>query len=307
MTGGPVTPAPPHVPVLLASVVEHLAPRPGARFLDCTCGAGGHARALMAAGAQVDAVDRDPRARSLAAEALADYAPTLRLIPATFAQAAAQAVAAGQQYDGVLADLGVSSMQLDDPQRGFGIRSLADADMRMGDQGGPTALDFIDAHTQEELAEIIRSYGEERLAGRVARHLKEARAAGLSSAADLAAAVRAAIPGRHGRHPALRTFQALRIAVNGELDELTQLLGHLPDLLADCGRVVIISFHSLEDRLVKNSFRDGRRDGVYSAVARRVVTAEESEVAGNRRAASAKLRWAQRAIRSAPQGTGAQI
>ena len=200
----------------------------GDRVLDCTCGAGGHAQALLDRGATVWGVDRDPRARALVSERLQAYGERFRILAGTFATIGEQLVQAGERFDGVLADLGVSSMQLDEDERGFGIRSQADADMRMGDEASADAPSFIDATPEDELAEIIRTYGEERMAGRVARVLKEARAAGKRSAADLAAAVRSVIPGRQGRHPALRTFQALRIAVNGELDQLNELLAHLP-------------------------------------------------------------------------------
>ncbi|TVR43446.1 MAG: 16S rRNA (cytosine(1402)-N(4))-methyltransferase RsmH [Planctomycetota bacterium] len=286
----------PHIPVLCQTVVQQLALGPAARVLDCTCGAGGHARALLAQVSQVWGVDRDPHARSLLTQQMAAYGDDrFRLLPGTFAAVAAELVAAGTRFHGVLADLGVSSMQLDDEERGFGIRSAADADMRMGDGADLDCLSFIDATAEDELARIIREYGEERLAGRVARVLKEARARGERSAADLAAAVRRVIPGHHGRHPALRTFQALRIAINGELEQLQRLLELLPQLLLPGGKAVIISFHSLEDRLVKVAFREGRRAGVYDDISRRVLTADADEQAANRRSASAKLRWAQRA------------
>lgn len=286
-----------HTPVLMAEVIRHLDPRPGQVVLDCTCGAGGHAEALLQRGATVVGVDRDAQARAMAQQRLAAYGDAFRMYAGTFADAAAEYTAQGQRFDGVLADLGVSSMQLDDPARGFGIRSPADADMRMGDGAEGDALSFIDSCSQETLAQVLRDYGEERMAGRVARHLKEARARGVRAAADLADVVRAALPGRHQRHPAMRTFQALRIAVNGELEQLRSLLSALPDLLADGGRAVLISFHSLEDRLVKNAFRDARREGCYSDAARKVVIADAQELAVNRRSSSAKLRWAIRAPR----------
>ena len=294
----------PHIPVLLNQVVEYLALGEGDRLLDCTCGAGGHAQALLDRGVTVWGVDRDPRARALVEKRLNSYGDKFRILAGTFATIAKQLHQEGHLFNGILADLGVSSMQLDEDERGFGIRSEADADMRMGDEALTDALSFIDATPLEELADIIREYGEERMAGRVARILKEARAEGKRSAADLAAAVRSVIPGRQGRHPALRTFQALRIAVNGELDQLQELLGQLPNLLALNGRAVFISFHSLEDRLVKNSFRDLRREGVYATASKKVITADTSELADNRRAASAKLRWAQRSSQPYHQGLG---
>ncbi|TVR11079.1 MAG: 16S rRNA (cytosine(1402)-N(4))-methyltransferase RsmH [Planctomycetota bacterium] len=289
--------APGHTPVLMEEVLRYLNPQSNHTLLDCTCGAGGHSEALLQSHAQVIGVDRDAHARALASERLSGYGASFRIYAGTFASAAATFIAQGQRFSGVLADLGVSSMQLDDPMRGFGIRSQADADMRMGDEAEHDALTFIDQCSQETLAQVLRDYGEERMAGRVARHLKEARARGARSAAELADAVRSALPGRHQRHPALRTFQALRIAVNGELEQLRSLLDALPDLLEDGGRAVLISFHSLEDRMVKYAFRDGRREGVYSDTARKVVTADSQEIARNRRASSAKLRWAIRAQR----------
>lgn len=284
----------PHVPVLLPAVLEHLSVASHSRILDCTCGAGGHAAACLSAGAEVWGVDRDPRARALCGERLAEFGDRFHQLAGPFAEVAARLVGEGVAFDGVLADLGVSSMQLDDEERGFSLRSAADADMRMGEGADRDALDLIDQSSEAALAALIREYGEERMAGRVARALKEARAEGQRSAAELAAAVRRVIPGHHHRHPALRTFQALRIAVNGEMSQLESLLGHLPDLLRPQGRAVVISFHSLEDRLVKNHFRDGHRQGLYAAIAKRVVVADEAEQQANRRSASAKLRWAQR-------------
>jgi 16S rRNA (cytosine1402-N4)-methyltransferase len=284
-----------HRSVLLAETVEHLAPASGVRVLDCTLGLGGHSAALLSLGATVLGIDRDERARAAAQRRLAAYGARFTLRGGTFAEAAEELLAAGERFDAVLADLGVSSMQLDDEGRGFSLRSPAAADMRMGDGCPDTALTLIDRLDEEGLAGIIYRYGEERFSRRIARALKQARAAGrLESGEQLAATVRCVVPGRHQRHPALRTFQALRIAVNDELGQLERLLAALPGLLAPGGRAVVISFHSLEDRLVKNSFRDERARGSYQGIARRVVTAGDEELAANPRAASAKLRWAVR-------------
>ena len=303
-----------HTPVLLDEVVSALLPAfseanpDGAvpRVLDCTLGLGGHALALAQAGAVIVGVDRDREARDLALArfARAGCAERLTVIAATFAEAVEELVQSGQRFTGVLADLGVSSLQLDRPERGFSWRSDDIApDMRMGDGCPESALELMERLDEEALADIIFRYGEERLSRRVAKAIKKTLAAGvLKTNADLADAVRAAIPGHHPRHPAMRTFQALRIAVNDELGQLERLLVALPALLVPGGRVAIISFHSLEDRAVKQSLRQGLQSGVWADVARKVATASDVELAANPRAGSAKLRWAIRA-RPAPAGT----
>jgi 16S rRNA (cytosine1402-N4)-methyltransferase len=293
-----IDPAALHQPVLLAEVVEHLAPASGMRVLDCTLGLGGHSAALLAGGATVLGIDRDPRARDLSQSRLAAYAERFSVRAGTFAGVVDELLEAGEGFDAVLADLGVSSMQLDDESRGFSMRSPSPADMRMGDGCPDTAIALIDRLDEAGLADVIYRFGEERLSRRIARALKQARAAGrLESGVELAAIVRAVVPGHSHRHPAIRTFQALRIAVNDELGELERLLAALPALLKPNGRAVVISFHSLEDRLVKNAFRDGRTAGVYADAARKVVTAGDAELTANPRAGSAKLRWAVRSDR----------
>ncbi len=285
----------PHVSVLLHETVGLLAPAPGKRFLDCTLGAGGHAAALLAAGAAVTGIDRDPRARDLARERLAGHADRLQVLDQTFADAAEGLAASGGTFDGVLADLGVSSMQIDDAGRGFSLRDDGRADMRMGDGCAEDAIALIDRLGESDLADIIYRYGEERLSRRIASALKRARAKGIESAAGLAEAIRGCVPGHQPRHPALRTFQALRIAVNDELGELDRLLAVLPRLTAANGCAVVIAFHSLEDRQVKLAFKAQRLRGRWSEIARRPVTAGDDEIVANPRAHSAKLRWARRA------------
>ena len=288
-------PAALHQPVLLSEVLTALALPAGGRVLDCTLGLGGHSEALLAAGARVQGVDRDPRALALATERLAGFQERFSTAEGTFAEVAEDAVRRGDRFDGVLADLGVSSMQLDDHGRGFSFRADVRPDMRMG-ADGEDALDLIDRLDADSLADIIYAYGEERLSRRIARALKTARAEGrLETAAQLGEVVRATVPGRHPRHPALRTFQALRIAVNDELGQLDRLLAVLPDLLAPGGRAVVISFHSLEDRRVKHALRDHVAAGRLAAAARHPVTATEAEAAENPRSAPAKLRWAEAA------------
>ena len=290
-------PAALHIPVLLAEVLVALRPAAGMRVLDCTLGMGGHALALAQAGAVVTGVDRDGQARGLAHERFvrAGLGERLTVIPATFADAVEELVQQGQRFDAVLADLGVSSLQLDDAERGFSWRAETAPDMRMGDGCPETALELIARLDDDELADVIYQYGEERLSRRVARALKRAQAEGrLQTSAQLADVVRAVIPGHHQRHPALRTFQALRIAVNDELGQLERLLAALPALTASGGRAAVISFHSLEDRLVKQSFRAGLQDGIWEDVARKPVIAAEAETEANPRANPAKLRWALR-------------
>ena len=284
-----------HVPVLPDATLVALRPGPGMRFLDCTLGLGGHSAALLTAGATVLGIDRDPAARRLAVERLAVHGDRFAVRGGTFADVAEELVTTGEMFAGVLADLGVSSMQLEDANRGFSLRSESDADMRMGDGCEGSALDLIDQLDESALADIIYRFGEDRLSRRIARALKRERAAGgCRSGVELADVVRRAVPGHHPRHPAGRTFQALRIAVNDELGQLERLLAKLPELLQPGGIAVVISFHSLEDRLVKNSFREGKKAGRYSDAANRVTIASEAEEEANPRAASAKLRWARR-------------
>ena len=283
-----------HVPVLFDEVLSTLAVEPGQRVLDCTCGLGGHSRGFLAGGATVLGIDRDPDARDLVRRRLADFGERFQVRGGSFGQAAAALQQAGERFDAVLADLGVSSLQLDDADRGFSIRSAAPADMRMGDGCAEDAGALIARLSEAELATCIRRLGEEPMAKRVARSLQTAVAEGRTSAAELAEAVRAAVPGHRRRHPAIRVFQALRMAVNDELGELRRLLTALPDLLRPGGHVAIISFHSLEDRLVKRIWKEQQAAGIYQAVARRVLRAGPAELAANHRAHSARLRWAQR-------------
>jgi 16S rRNA (cytosine1402-N4)-methyltransferase len=255
-------------------------------------GLGGHSEAMLERGASVLGVDRDPQARALAQDRLARFGERFQAVGGTYAEAAERYVREGRTFTGVLADLGVSSMQIDDEARGFGIRSTAALDLRMGDDVGESALDLIDRLEENELADVIFQYGEERLSRRIARAIKQERVAGrLLTAQNLADTVRKVVPGHQQRHPAMRTFQALRIAVNDELGQLERLLAALPQLLSAGGRAVVISFHSLEDRLVKNSFRSHVAEGRASSAAKRVTTAGEAELSANRRAGPAKLRW----------------
>lgn len=303
-----------HESVLVAEVLLHLSPRKDGVYVDCTVGGGGHsARLVEASGARVIGIDRDPAALAAAGARLGDAA---ELVHGELGDVAAILARLGvDRVDGFLADLGVSSPQLDHPERGFSFTREGPLDMRMDPTRGPTALELIRTLDVEELATVIAELGEERHARRIARLVHEAaRDDRLHTTLDLARVVAQGIPLAEQRkskiHPATRTFQALRIAVNRELDQLAAFLAAFPELLAPGGRCVIISFHSLEDRLVKNAFRDlawtsslpprlaaeaGERvHAVVEPITRKAVFASDDEVARNPRARSARLRACQR-------------
>jgi 16S rRNA (cytosine1402-N4)-methyltransferase len=295
-------------------LLELAAPRDGERWVDATVGAGGHSLALLEAARleRLFAIDRDPDALAAAGGRLAAHADRVVRIHGRLGELDRHlAEAAAGPVDGIIADLGVSSMQLDRAERGFSLRRPGPIDMRMDPTSGETALDLLRRLPLDELARILREHGEERYARRVAAAIREAARAGeLTTTTDLAAAVEAAIPAKARRHlrihPATRTFQALRIAVNGELDELDALLAMFPRLLAPGGRCAIISFHSLEDRRVKRRFRElawssslppqlaaaaGERVvPIVEILTRRPAIASDEEIAANPRARSARLR-----------------
>ena len=310
----------PHTPVLVDDVIRLLQPRAGGVYCDGTLGAAGHAEAVLEASGpdgRLIAIDRDPSALPLAGERLAGYGQRVALVHGTYAQLPDILHDRGiRGVDGILLDLGVSSMQLDRPERGFSFSASGPIDMRMDDSGGETALELIRRLSAVELAEVLRDLGEERYSKRVAARIKDdLRDGRLANTADLAATVASAIPAsavRHMKiHPATRTFQALRIAVNGELDQLRDFLAHFADLLAPGGRCLVISFHSLEDRLVKRCFRElawtsslppdlaekaGERvEPICHVLTRKPVVADASESSRNPRARSAKLRACERA------------
>jgi 16S rRNA (cytosine1402-N4)-methyltransferase len=262
--------------------------------VDLTVGAGGHARALLDAGVgRVVGVDRDERALEEARARLAGLGARFRAVRGRFSEVLEVAEEAGvREAGGVLYDLGVSSLQLDLSERGFSYRAEGPLDMRMG-EGDLTAADVVNTYPEHELARVIREYGEERFAGRVARAIIRARErAPLETTRELAAVVAAAVPRRRGGpHPARRTFQAIRIEVNGELEELAASLPRAVQLLAPAGRIVAISYHSLEDRVVKRSFLDHER---LEVLTKKPVRASKAEAERNPRARSAKLRAAER-------------
>jgi 16S rRNA (cytosine1402-N4)-methyltransferase len=306
-----------HHPVMVERVVELLRPRGGGVYLDATLGLGGHAERLLEASGpdgRVIGVDRDPAALALARERLAWAGERLVTVAASFADLAAVAARAGAEtVDGVLYDLGVSSLQLDEPARGFSYRHDAPLDMRMDPTGGITAAEVLNTYPRAELARILREYGEDRHAGRIARFIDEARRRRpVRTTGELVELVKAAVPAaarRTGPHPARRAFQALRIEVNRELDALAASLPQAVDLLAPGGRLVVLSYHSLEDRIVKRALNAaaGRDDQAparlpvaappparVAVLTRRPETPTAAEVAANPRAESAKLRAAEK-------------
>lgn len=290
-----------HEPVLLAEVTAHLAPARGGLFVDCTLGAAGHARALLEQGAtRLIGFDRDTDALALARTALAPWADRIDLVHADYRTLPQVLDARGiGRVQGILADLGVSSMQLDQADRGFSFREDAPLDMRMDRSQGETAADLLATEDEVAIADAIYQFGEERHSRRIARAIVHARAtAPIETTGRLAAIVRRAVPTRGWQRidPATRTFQALRIWVNRELDGLADFLRAAVARLDAGARLAIIAFHSLEDRIVKHTFRELAQDPLQrlGLVTRRPIVAGDEEVARNPRARSAKLRVAER-------------
>ena len=289
--GGPVR----HVPVLLAEVLAALAPQAGGRYLDGTFGAGGYSRAILDAAPDVTllGLDRDPTAIAGGADLVAEMAGRLTLSQANFGELAEEAERFKMApLDGVVLDIGVSSMQIDQAERGFSFRFDGPLDMRMA-RAGESAADLVARLDETALANLIYTYGEERLSRPIARAIVRERAAEpivtTRRLADIVARVVRSKPG--DIHPATRTFQALRIAVNDELDQLGALLDAAGQVVRTGGIVAIISFHSLEDRIVKRAFVDRP---IWQPITKKPVVAGEPEVAQNPRARSAKLRAARR-------------
>jgi 16S rRNA (cytosine1402-N4)-methyltransferase len=296
-----------HESVMTSETLGFLQPRSGGVYADATLGAGGHTAAILEASApegRVLSVDRDPRAVENAQQRLAAYGDRSIVVHGEFKDLPALLSEAGLGLvDGIVADLGVSSPQLDDAARGFSFQQDGPLDMRMDSSSGETALELIARLSERELADVLYNYGEERKSRPIARSIRNALAQGeLSTTADLRRAVVKAVgrPPKSKIDPATRTFQALRIVVNDELGQLTTLLRVLPDLLVDGGTAVIISFHSLEDRSVKHTLRGDSR---LSVLTKRPVLASEEEQASNRRSRSAKLRAARRNARELAEAT----
>ena len=289
-----------HEPVMVAEVLEQLAPERGGLFVDCTVGFGGHTRALLDAGAsRVISIDRDRTAIDHARTALEPYASKVDLVHADYRQLDEVLEGRGITVaDGILADLGVSSMQLDEPGRGFSFRRDEPLDMRMDRTSGPTAAEVIGEADERTLADVIHEFGEERHARRIARALVETRTGRpIRTTGQLAEVVRRAVPRRgYSRiDPATRTFQAIRIWVNRELDGLDGFLTQAARRLRPEGRLAVIAFHSLEDRIVKHTFRALQAaDAHFTIRTKRPIVPSEAEVERNPRARSAKLRAAER-------------
>jgi 16S rRNA (cytosine1402-N4)-methyltransferase len=303
VAGGPG----PHIPVLGRAAVDFLNVRRNGKYIDATFGAGGYTREILKAGGRVLAIDRDQTAILLGADLVESAKGRLELVEANFSEI--EDVAGGEPVDGIVFDLGVSSMQLDRAERGFSFRHDGPLDMRMG-RGGPTAADLVNGVSERDLANIIFKLGDERHSRAVARAIVKARAqAAITTTKQLADIVATVVRSKPGDiHPATRTFQALRIYLNDELTELVDALAASERLLKPRGRLVVVSFHSLEDRIVKTFLNDRgkssagsrhapdvkRAEPTFKILTKRPVIADEAEVAANPRARSAKLRAAER-------------
>jgi len=322
-----------HVPVLLAETLAQLEPRPGATYVDATVGGGGHAEAILeriVPGGRLIGLDRDADALTVARERLARFGTAVVLVHANFLRLREVLAEQGiEAVDGIVMDLGISSLQLD-PERGFSFKERGPLDMRMDRSQPQTAADLVNRLPEDGVRDILREYGQERWAGRIARAIVRARP--LHTTTDLAAVVERAVPRRHWPrriHPATRTFQAVRIAVNRELDDLEQALPDVVEGLRAGGRLCVITFHSLEDHIAKHTFlclsrrypsgtgpstrkipRAGPRTMPHAlpraglrvrVLTRRPVTPSEEEIRYNPRARSAKLRAIERATDHEPE------
>ena len=284
-----------HEPVMLGEVLSFLKPKEEKLILDATVGTGGHAEAILAQGACLIGLDRDPEALELARRRLSRFGERARLVCANFRNLRKTLSHLGvKRVDGVLFDLGVSSLQLARPARGFSFREEGPLDMRMDPTQPLTAAELVARLPEEELARLLREYGEERYARRIARAIVQARKkAPIRSTTQLARIVaRCYPPGYHRIHPATRTFQALRIAVNDELSALEEGLAQAIEVLRPGGVVCVLSFHSLEDRIVKNMFRGKAAQRNLEILTKKPLRPRPEEVERNPRARSAKLRAA---------------
>jgi 16S rRNA (cytosine1402-N4)-methyltransferase len=288
-----------HIPVLKDEVLEWLQPRPGALYVDGTLGLGGHTQAILERSAptgQVVGFEWDEEAAAATGRHLAGFGERVRIVRASYADVVPELEQLGiAKVDGLIADLGVSSLQLDRAERGFSFRTDNALDMRMDRRRPMTAATLVAQADEDQLADIFYHYGEERQARRIARFIVEARAqAPVDATGRLAAIVAAAVPRKYHPpkvHVATKVFQALRIAVNGELDNLSRLLTTAPQILAPGARICIITFHSLEDRIVKQAFQ---QNSAYAVLSKRPIEPSPEEMRRNPRARSAKLRIAER-------------
>jgi 16S rRNA (cytosine1402-N4)-methyltransferase len=287
-----------HVPVMLHEVMELLQLRPDGTYIDATLGTGGHAEAVLhkLKGGKMLGIDRDPQMLERARERLAEFGDRLVVLEGNFADIdRLHAVSGLPLADGMVADLGISSIQLEDASRGFSFDRPGPLDMRMDVRGSLTAAELVNRSRERDLADVIFRLGEERHSRRIARAITEARP--IQTTTSLAQVVMRAIPfraGRHHQHPATRTFLALRLAVNQELDNLGRFLAKALSVLSPQGRIVILSFHSLEDRLAKQAFQEWRSKGLVRILTRKPLRPTEEEVRANPRSRSAKLRAAEK-------------
>ncbi|MCX6053407.1 MAG: 16S rRNA (cytosine(1402)-N(4))-methyltransferase RsmH [Chloroflexi bacterium] len=306
---------PPHVSVLYQPIITALRPKSPGRYVDATIGAGGHAWGMLTESSpkgQLLGLDVDPRALEIARERLLPFSERVRLVHSSYTALATELLRFGWDHvDGIVIDLGVSSMQIDSPERGFSFLKEGPLDMRFDPTQPSSAADLVNNSSEEDLADILWRYGDERFSRRIARAIVQARP--LHSTLELAAVI-AKNAGKPGKiHPATRSFQALRIAVNRELSSLTEFLPQAIDSLAPGGRVAVISFHSLEDRIVKQYFRQESRDcncppeqpvctcnhkASLLEITRHPIEADETEIKMNPRSRSAKLRVAEKILRS---------
>ena len=298
----------PHQPVLYKEIIHALQPHAGGRYVDGTLGAGGHARGIMEASApdgQLLGLDVDPQALAIARRFLAPYEHRIHLVQASYTSLSTQLAQLGwEAVDGILLDLGASSMQFDTPERGFSFLHDAPLDMRFGPKFVQTAADLVNKYSERELADLIYQYGEERDSRKIARAIVRARP--IHTTRELVSAIESVSPRRGDRvHPATKTFQALRIAVNEELTSIEEALPQAVAALKPGGRLAVISFHSLEDRIVKDFFREQSKDRVnppyerlydeerkatLKEVNRKPIVPSDEEIKTNPRARSAKLR-----------------
>ena len=291
-----------HEPVLFNEALDFLHVRPEGTYVDCTLGLGGHAEGILrrlGPKGRLIGFDRDPEALELAkarlakaAAEMAGQAPEIEFVGESFSRIGEHVRQAS--LDGILADFGVSSLHLDEARRGFSFQANGPLDMRMDTRSGPTAEQVVNEASERELADLIYEFGEERRSRTVARAIVRGRP--ISTTRQLARIVASAVPPMKNSpiHPATRTFQALRIYVNRELDEIRALLEAAPTLLKPSGRLAIISFHSLEDRIAKDSLREGARQGIWKILTKKPVGPGEAEVERNPRSRSARLRAAER-------------
>lgn len=286
----------PHIPVMVSEVLEYLDVRPEGIYLDGTVGAGGHASHILAeigTSGKLIGIDRDEEALDICRKRFSDASSTLSLHHGSYHTFQPILDYLGvDQLNGLLLDLGLSSLQLDSPHRGFSFRHSSALDLRFDASAGETAAEILEHSSAEKLTEIFRDFGEERRARNIAKMIKKM--GGIESTDDLKEAVRRSTPPANRDRTLARIFQALRIAVNGELDKLSSFLEHFMDAIAIGGRIVILSYHSLEDRMVKHAFKSLKQQDKLMILTKKPVIASEQEQQENSRSRSAKLRAAER-------------